>query len=60
MNEPKAALKVKSGTATKKATGRRTPAQPKPRAKSKQAAVLELLRRPQGGKFWPLQLRLHG
>ena len=28
--------------------GRRKPAQPKPRAKSKQAEVLELLRRPQG------------
>jgi hypothetical protein len=39
---------VKSGTATKKAAGRRKPAQPKPRAKSKQAEVLELLRRPQG------------
>jgi hypothetical protein len=47
---PKATLarKVNAGTATKKAAGRRKPAQPKPRAKSKQAAVLELLRRPQG------------
>jgi hypothetical protein len=48
MTKPKLALKVKSGTATKKAADRRKPAQPKPRAKSKQAAVLELLRRPQG------------
>ena len=48
MTKPKLARKVKSGTATKKAAGRRGPAQPKPRAKSKQAEVLELLRRPQG------------
>jgi Protein of unknown function (DUF3489) len=48
MTKPKLARKVKSGTVTKKATCRRKPAQPKSRAKSKQAAVLELLRRPQG------------
>jgi Protein of unknown function (DUF3489) len=48
MTRPKLARKVKSGTATKKAAGRRKPALPKPRAKSKQAEVLELLRRPQG------------
>jgi hypothetical protein len=48
MTKPKLARKVKSGTATKKAAGRRKPAQPKPRAKSKQAEVLELLRRPEG------------
>jgi Protein of unknown function (DUF3489) len=48
MTKTKLARKVKSGKATKKAAGRRKPAQPKPRAKSKQAAVLELLRRPQG------------
>jgi Protein of unknown function (DUF3489) len=48
MTKPKLARKVTSGTVTKKAAGRRKPAQPKPRAKSKQAAVLELLRRPQG------------
>ena len=39
---------AKSGIAPKKAASRRKPVQPKPRAKSKQAAVLELLRRPQG------------
>jgi hypothetical protein len=44
----KTARKVKSGTATKKAVDRRKPPQPKPRVKSKQAQVLELLRRPQG------------
>jgi hypothetical protein len=48
MIKPKLARKVKSRTATKKAAGRRKPVQPKPRAKSKQAQVLELLRRPQG------------
>jgi Protein of unknown function (DUF3489) len=48
MTKQKLVRKVKSGTATKKAAGRRKPAQPKPRAKSKQAEVLELLRRPQG------------
>jgi uncharacterized protein DUF3489 len=47
MTKPKLAHKVKSGT-TKKAAGRRKRAQPKLRAKSKQAEVLELLRRPQG------------
>jgi hypothetical protein len=48
MTKPKLARKVKSGTATKKAAGCQKPAPPKPRAKSKQAEVLELLRRPQG------------
>ena len=48
MTKPKLVRKVKSGTAAKKTTDRRKPVQPKPRAKSKQAAVLELLRRPQG------------
>jgi hypothetical protein len=48
MTKPKLARKVKSGTATKKAAGRRKPIQSQPRAKSKQAEVLELLRRPQG------------
>ena len=48
MTKTMPARKVKSRTATKKAAGRRKPAQPKPRTKSKQAAVLELLRRPQG------------
>jgi hypothetical protein len=48
MTKTKLAPKVKSGTATKKAAGRREPVQSKPRAKSKQAEVLELLRRPQG------------
>jgi hypothetical protein len=48
MTKPKLARKAKSGTVTKKAAGRHKPAQPKPRAKSKQSDVLELLRRPQG------------
>jgi Protein of unknown function (DUF3489) len=48
MTKPKLARKAKSGTATKKAADRRKQAPPKPRAKSKQAEVLELLRRPQG------------
>jgi hypothetical protein len=48
MAKPKLARKVKSGTATNKAAGPRKPAQPKRRAKSKQTAVLELLRRTQG------------
>ena len=48
MTKTKPTRKVKSGNATKKAAGRQKPVQPKPRAKSKQAAVLELLRRPQG------------
>jgi hypothetical protein len=48
MTKTKLARKVKLGTAAKNAASRRKPAQPKPRAKSKQAQVLELLRRPQG------------
>jgi hypothetical protein len=48
MPKSKPTRKVKLGTAAKKAAGRRNPVQPKSRAKSKQAAVLELLRRPQG------------
>jgi hypothetical protein len=48
MKKAKLARKVKSGTAAKKAATRRKPVQPKPRAKSKQAEVLELLRRSQG------------
>jgi hypothetical protein len=48
MTKIKSARKEKSGTATKRAVGRRKVVQPKPRAKSKQAQVLELLRRPQG------------
>jgi hypothetical protein len=48
MTKAKLTRKVKPGTATKKAAGRRKRVQPKPRAKSKQAEVLELLRRPQG------------
>jgi uncharacterized protein DUF3489 len=48
MTKTKLARKVKSATAAKSAAGRRNPVQPKPRAKSKQAEVLELLRRPQG------------
>ena len=48
MPKAKLARKVNTGTATKKAAGRRKPVQPKLRAKSKQANVLELLRRPQG------------
>jgi hypothetical protein len=48
MPKAKLARKVNTGTATKKAAGRRKPVQAKPRAKSKQASVLELLRRPQG------------
>jgi hypothetical protein len=48
MSKAKLTRKVKPGTATKKVAGRRKPVQPKPRAKSKQATVLELLRRPQG------------
>jgi hypothetical protein len=47
MTNAKLTRKTKSGTAPK-AAGRRKPAQPRPRAKSKQAEVLELLRRPQG------------
>jgi hypothetical protein len=48
MTKTKFASKVKSWAATKKAAARKEPVHPKPRAKSKQAAVLELLRRPQG------------
>jgi hypothetical protein len=48
MTKTKLARKVKSGTAAKKVAGRQKQVQSKPRAKSKQAAVLELLRRPQG------------
>ena len=48
MTKTKRVRNVKSGTATKRAVGRRKVVQPKPRAKSKQAQVLELLRRPQG------------
>ena len=48
MPKAKLARKVNTGTATKKAAGRRKPVQAKPRSQSKQAAVLELLRRPQG------------
>ena len=48
MPKAKLARKVNTGTATKKAAARRKPTQPKTRPKSKQAAVLELLRRPKG------------
>src|SRR3984957_18964443 len=48
MPKAKLAGKVNTGTATKKAAGRRKSVQAKPRAKSKQAEVLELLLRPQG------------
>jgi hypothetical protein len=48
MTKPKLARKVKSGTAAKKAADRQKHVQSKSRAKSKQAEVLELLRRPQG------------
>ena len=51
MTKSKPARKVKSASATKsprKATNQQNPAQPKPRANSKQAEVLGLLRRPQG------------
>jgi Protein of unknown function (DUF3489) len=48
MTKPKLPRSAKSGIAPKKTAGRRKPVQAKPRAKSKQAAVLELLRRPQG------------
>jgi hypothetical protein len=47
MTKAKPTRKAKPGTATKKAANRRKPVQPKLRAKSKQAEVLELLRRPQ-------------
>jgi hypothetical protein len=48
VTKTKLARKVKSGTARKNPVGRRKSAQPKPPAKSKQAEVLELLRRSQG------------
>ena len=51
MTKRKSAQKVKSAAATKtprKAAPDRKPTQPKPRANSKQAEVLDLLRRPQG------------
>jgi hypothetical protein len=48
MTKTKLTRKVKSGTATRKAADRQKPVQPKPRANSKQAGVLDLLRRPQG------------
>jgi hypothetical protein len=48
MTKTMLARKVKSGTATKKAGNRQKQAKSKPRAQSKQAEVLELLRRPQG------------
>ena len=51
MTKSKPAHKVKSASATKtprKAGADQKPAQPKPWANSKQAEVLDLLRRPQG------------
>ena len=51
MTKSKLAHKVKSASATRtprKAATDQKPAQPKPRANSKQAEVLNLLRRPQG------------
>jgi hypothetical protein len=48
MTKTKLNRKVKSATATKKAADRQKPVQPKPRANSRQAEVLELLRGPQG------------
>ena len=48
MTRTKPTRKVKSGTATNKAADRRKPVQPEPRANSKQAEVLDLLRRRQG------------
>jgi hypothetical protein len=59
VTKTKLARKVKSGTATKKAGGRGKPTQRKPRAKSKQAAVLELLRRPQGSTI-PAIMKANG
>jgi hypothetical protein len=51
MTKTKLTRKVKSGPATKKAADRQNPVVPKPRANSKQAEVLDLLRRPQGSTF---------
>ena len=51
MTKSKLAHKVKSASAIgtpRKAAADQKPAQPKPRANSKQAEVLDLLRRPQG------------
>lgn len=51
MTKSKPARKVKSASATKsprKAANHQNSAQPKPRANSKQAEVITLLRRPQG------------
>jgi hypothetical protein len=51
MTKSKPAHKVRSASTTKttpKAAHDQKPAQPKPRASSKQAEVLDLLRRPQG------------
>ena len=48
MTRTKHTRKVKSESATRKAADRQKLAKPKPRANSKQAEVLELLRRPQG------------
>ena len=51
MTKSKPAHKAKSASTTKtprKAANDHKPAQPKPRANSKQAEVLDLLRRPQG------------
>ena len=51
MTKSKPAHKAKSASATKtprKAANDHKPVQPKPRANSKQAEVLDLLRRPQG------------
>ena len=51
MTKSKPAHNVQSASATKsprKAANHQNPAQPKPRANSKQAEVLGLLRRPQG------------
>ena len=59
MTKPKLARKVKSGTTTKKAANRQKQVKSKPRAKSKQAAVLKLLRRPQGSTI-PAIMKITG